>query len=76
LICIRFLCYFQDSKAPFIRQSEKRGFCVIVFYSAKKAKLPFLTLYIKVDAIDSKIKEIEANSGTAGLKVNIKFTLY
>ncbi len=33
-------------------------------FTLKKAKLPFLTLYIKVDDMDLKVKEIEANGGS------------
>jgi len=39
-------------------------------FTIKKAKLPFLALYIKVDDIDSKIKEIEANGGSITEKPN------
>jgi predicted enzyme related to lactoylglutathione lyase len=37
-------------------------------FTIKNAKLPFLALYIKVDDIDSKIKEIEANGGSIAEK--------
>jgi predicted enzyme related to lactoylglutathione lyase len=39
-------------------------------FTIKNARHPFLTLYIKVDDIDSKIKEIEANGGSISEKPN------
>jgi uncharacterized protein len=33
-------------------------------FTLRRAKLPFLTIYIKVDDLDAKVKLIEKNGGT------------